>query len=76
MDESLESIHRHSYRNNRTSTGMDQFRRVIVLGDSKVGKTSIVRRIVDDIFNKDYDNTTNYDTYFKKFLVTDNFVAL
>jgi GTPase SAR1 family protein len=47
--------------NNRTSTNLEQIRRVIVLGDSKVGKTSIVRRVVDDIFNKDYDNTINYD---------------
>jgi GTPase SAR1 family protein len=31
------------------------------LGDAKVGKTSIVRRIVDDTFNRDYDNTVNYD---------------
>ena len=43
------------------STQLEQIRRVIVLGDSKVGKTSIVRRIVDDLFNKDYDNTVNYD---------------
>ena len=58
LDESLESINKHS---NRSSTNLETIRRVIVLGDSKVGKTSIVRRIVDDVFNKDYDNTVNYD---------------
>ena len=59
LDESLETINRLS--SNRMSTQLEQIRRVIVLGDSKVGKTSIVRRIVDDLFNKDYDNTVNYD---------------
>lgn len=70
LDESLETIKRLSqgYDNNnlglsskRASTNLEQIRRVIVLGDPKVGKTSIVRRIVDDTFNKDYDNTVNYD---------------
>lgn len=59
LDESLESINKNN--SNRCSTNLETIRRVIVLGDAKVGKTSIVRRIVDDIFNKDYDNTVNYD---------------
>jgi len=32
--------------NNRTSTNIETMRRVIILGDQQVGKTSIVKRIV------------------------------
>jgi len=47
--------------NNRASTNLENMRRVILLGDSQVGKTSIVKRIVDEQFNKEYDKTINYD---------------
>ena len=43
LDESLETINRNT---NRSSTNLETMRRVILLGDSQVGKTSIVKRIV------------------------------
>ncbi|TNV86747.1 hypothetical protein FGO68_gene10573 [Halteria grandinella] len=62
--------------NNRTSTNIETMRRVIILGDQQVGKTSIVKRIVDETFVKEYEPTTKFDFYFKKILVVDNFITV
>ncbi len=35
-----------TYNNNRSSTNLETMRRVILLGDQSVGKTSLVKRIV------------------------------
>lgn len=42
-DVSIESQNRQT---NRTSTNADSIKRVVIIGDSEVGKTSIVKRIV------------------------------
>jgi len=42
-DVSIESQNRQT---NRTSTNADSIKRVVIIGDSGVGKTSIVKRIV------------------------------
>lgn len=47
VDESLDSI---NHLSNRSSTNLETMRRVIVLGDSQVGKTSIVKRVVVSYF--------------------------
>lgn len=39
---------------------------MVLLGDSKVGKTSIVRRLVEETFNLKYESTQNFDTVDKK----------
>ncbi len=43
---------------NRASVEVDFRFKVILLGDSKVGKSSIVNRIVDETFNNKYQETT------------------
>jgi len=48
--------------NNRLSTEYNYRFKVILLGDSKVGKSSIVRRIVDETFNLKYQETAYFDT--------------
>ena len=55
----------------RTSNDLDFRFKVILLGDSKVGKTSIVRRLVDHSFNLKYDETTYFDTVNKRLVVND-----
>ena len=55
----------------RTSNDLDFRFKVILLGDSKVGKSSIVRRLVDQSFNLKYDETTYFDTVNKRLVVND-----
>ncbi len=50
--------------------------KVILLGDSEVGKTSLVRRLVDESFNNRYEETTFYDTVTKRVLTSDGDVVL
>jgi small GTP-binding protein len=50
--------------------------KVILLGDSKVGKSSLVRRLVDESFNNRYEETAFYDTVTKRVMVDDGDVLL
>lgn len=56
-------------RTSRSSNDLDYRFKVILLGDSKVGKSSIVRRIVDQTFNLKYSETPFFDTVNKRLLV-------
>lgn len=42
----LSSSNNNNRKSNRTSTNLETMRRVIILGDSRVGKTSFIKRIV------------------------------
>ena len=50
--------------------------KVILLGDSKVGKSSLVRRLVDESFNTRYEETAFYDTVTKRVMTKDGDVVL
>ena len=53
----------------RKSGDHDYRFKVVLLGDSKVGKTSIVRRLVEEAFNLKYEGTQNFDTVDKKWFL-------
>ena len=53
------------------SSDLDFRFKVILLGDSSVGKSSIVRRLVDQTFNMKYDETPFFDTVNKKWYLND-----
>jgi hypothetical protein len=55
----------------RQSADLDYRFKVILLGDSKVGKSCIVRRIVDETFNLKYSETYIFDMV-NKLVVIDN----
>jgi small GTP-binding protein len=61
---------------NRQSVECNHRFKVILLGDSKVGKSSIVRRLVDESFNNRYEETTFYDIANKKIMTEDGDVVL
>lgn len=42
------------YLSNRVSSDISHRFKVILLGDSKVGKTSIIRQLVEETFNRKY----------------------
>ena len=60
----------------RTSGDIDYRFKVILLGDSKVGKTSIMRRIVDETFNMKYSETDYFDTVNKRLIINDEHFVL
>jgi GTPase SAR1 family protein len=60
----------------RISKDLDYRFKVILLGDSKVGKSSIVNRIVEEGFNLKYNETTFFDTVNKKLRVNNQYDVL
>jgi Ras-related protein Rab-1A len=50
--------------------------KVILLGDSKVGKSSLVKRLVDESFNNRYEETAFYDTVHKRVMTKDGDVVM
>jgi hypothetical protein len=62
--------------NNRTSVDYNYRFKVILLGDSKVGKSSIVRRLDEDTFNLNYQETSFFDTINKRIIVNMDEVVL
>jgi len=62
--------------NNRTSADYNYRFKVILLGDSKVGKSSIVRRLVEETFHLNYQETAYFDTVTKRVLVNMDEVVL
>ena len=61
---------------NRMSSEYNYRFKVILLGDSKVGKSSLVRRLVDESFNNRYEETTFYDTVTKRVMTKDGDVVM
>lgn len=60
----------------RQSADLDFRFKVILLGDSKVGKSCIVRRIVDETFNMKYSETHIFDLVNKRMMVDDQYNVL
>ena len=60
----------------RISKDLDYRFKVILLGDSKVGKSSIVNRVVEEGFNLKYNETTFFDTVNKKLRVNNQYDVL
>lgn len=48
--------HPDYYQENETET-IEKLFKVLVIGDAGCGKTSIIRRFVDDIFSEEYQVT-------------------
>ena len=46
------------------------------MGDSRVGKSSLVKRLIDESFNNKYEETTHYDTVLKKVMTEDGDVVM
>ena len=44
-----------------TKAKYDSFVKVVVVGDSQVGKTSILKKVLKDEFNEDYTPTKGYE---------------
>ena len=62
--------------NNRISADYNFIFKVILLGDSKVGKSSLVKRLIDESFNNKYEETTHYDTVLKRVMTEDGDVVM
>ena len=73
--ERYERINEQIYQLRLDSGGIYRFK-FIIIGDHEVGKTSIVRRYVDDKFNKDYRATLGLNVLTNSFEFLDNDVSI
>ena len=58
------------------STGSTDFFKVVVVGDFSVGKTSIIKRAVENIFTSDYKITIGVDFFLKRLKIDGKSVDL
>jgi small GTP-binding protein len=77
-DEKIEGIDRIKYQlyQDRLGTGGDFRFKFIIIGDHEVGKTSIVRRFVDDRFSVDYRATIGLNIIPHDFEAFNNKISL
>ena len=74
-DPAKKSLERVLFNNRESAEHSFRFK-VIMLGDSKVGKSSIIRRFCEQTFNMTYQQTSNYDFVNKKLLVNEQHQVL
>ncbi len=45
----------------KSTTAMEVGEKVVIIGDSSVGKTSIIKRYVENIFDNDFQPTIGFE---------------
>lgn len=55
----------------KSSTVIETGEKVVVVGDSAVGKTSIIKRYVDNTFESDFQTTIGFEQYNKAETIDD-----
>lgn len=49
----------------KSTTAMEVGEKVVIIGDSSVGKTSIIKRYVENIFDNDFQPTIGFEQFNK-----------
>ena len=57
---SIENL-KHEVISDRTKTQFDALFKIIIIGDSGIGKSCVLKRLIDDDFNDDHDVTVGVE---------------